>query len=173
MVTQTYATARWQQLTTHTADGFDYRLVILWAGNQWELGARLVVCQGRQQPLQLITIWLELREENDTHGGVEKIPEDDLEGGRWWGHHPSTNTSLVCFDTIIVQLNCWWTSCLPKWKISVTFKEDSESRWRARLFCRPRVTPRLIGLLSGCTAQFASYQNHCWCWSEAKCYRNL
>lgn len=173
MVTQTYATARWQQLTTHSG--------WVWLPPGYSVGwesmrgrERLVVCQGRQQPLQLITIWLQLMEENDTHGSVEKIPVDDLEGGRWWGHRPSTNT-LVCFDELLVKLLFGVRkSYLPKRKISVTFKERTRSLAEGHDYSVVLVY-RLawLGCYQDVWTQFASYQNHCWCWSEAKCYRNL
>lgn len=47
--------------------------------NQWELGERLVVCQGRQRLPRLIKAWLELRGEAFTQAGVERYLRTDLD----------------------------------------------------------------------------------------------
>lgn len=87
----------------HTVDGFDYRLVILCAENQWEQGERLLLCQGQQRRPRLITIWLELSEEAVTPGSVDTC--------RWYGGRQMMRASsfykCVISSVLVPLLFCW------------------------------------------------------------------
>lgn len=106
MVTQTYATARWQQPPTHTHTQW-MGLITAWLFCVLGINEeRLVVCQGRQWLPRLIKAWLGLRGE----AGVEKIPVDgsgltDEEGTSL---HKHAISSVLAWDAIIVLLSCRW-----------------------------------------------------------------
>lgn len=133
MVTQTYATARWQQLTTHSGwvwlpPGYSVGWESMRAGGEAgrlpgptaaaAANYNLIGAQGRE--------WHPWRCWKDTCG---------WSGGRQMMRASSIHKHIIslfwrfyCSAELLVKLLfAVWKSCLPTWKISVTFKEGTQS----------------------------------------------